>query len=100
LIYRALPFPLLYLPCSFPLRKVFFAGGFSDAGATSQAEVWRFPLARRGEPKLDIGQKGRDLGGVGCGGMVGDAPFHPIFLDSPHTVLVCFFEGPLPSALV
>eukprot|EP00041_Stephanoeca_diplocostata_P000282 m.14078 g.14078 ORF g.14078 m.14078 type:complete len:479 (+) comp10298_c0_seq2:141-1577(+) len=47
---------------------VFFAGGFSDAGVTSGVEVWRFPLARRGEPKLDMGNKKRDMGGVGCGG--------------------------------
>jgi hypothetical protein len=48
---------------------VFFAGGFSDSGITSQAEVWRFPLARKGEPKLDIGQKSRDIGGGSCGGL-------------------------------
>lgn len=51
------------------LSKVMFAGGSSDAGLTSQVEAWRFPLARRGEPKLDIGYKNRDLGGGACGGL-------------------------------
>eukprot|EP00040_Diaphanoeca_grandis_P010651 m.54605 g.54605 ORF g.54605 m.54605 type:complete len:502 (-) comp21941_c1_seq1:677-2182(-) len=45
---------------------VFFAGGFSDAGVSDQVEVWRWPLARRGEPKLDMGQARRDIGGTGC----------------------------------
>lgn len=54
--------------CGEEAGVVFFAGGFSDAGVTSGVEVWRTPLARRGEPKLDMGQHKRDLGGVGCGG--------------------------------
>ena len=33
----------------------FWAGGFSDAGMSSQVEVWRTPEARRGMPKLSMG---------------------------------------------
>jgi hypothetical protein len=48
---------------------VLFAGGFSDSGVTSQVEMWHYPLARRGEPKLSISQKSRDIGGGSCGGL-------------------------------
>ena len=50
--------------------KVFFAGGYSDSGATDQMEVWKYPLARRGEPKLSLQYgEARDIGGGSCGGL-------------------------------
>ena len=55
--------------CGEKAGVVFFAGGFSDAGVSDQVEVWRYPLARRGEPKLSMGDPKRDVGGFGCGGM-------------------------------
>lgn len=50
-------------------HDVFFSGGFSDGGMSAQVEVWRYPLARRGEPKLSMGHDVQYLGGAGCGGM-------------------------------
>jgi len=50
-------------------HDVFFSGGFSDGGMSAQVEVWRYPLARRGEPKLSMGHDVQYLGGTGCGGM-------------------------------
>jgi len=54
----------------FNQHDVFFSGGYSDGGMSDQVEVWRYPLARRGEPKLDMGNPVQFLGGTGCGGMV------------------------------
>eukprot|EP00036_Acanthoecidae_sp_10tr_P005848 CAMPEP_0182952366 /NCGR_PEP_ID=MMETSP0105_2-20130417/61736_1 /TAXON_ID=81532 ORGANISM="Acanthoeca-like sp., Strain 10tr" /NCGR_SAMPLE_ID=MMETSP0105_2 /ASSEMBLY_ACC=CAM_ASM_000205 /LENGTH=288 /DNA_ID=CAMNT_0025092687 /DNA_START=44 /DNA_END=910 /DNA_ORIENTATION=- len=79
--------------CGDDAGVVFFAGGFSDAGITSGVEVWRTPLARRGEPKLDMGQKKRDLGGAGCGGRAvfagGDDGGHVVYntVQVWHTAL-------------
>lgn len=55
--------------CGDKAGVIYFAGGYSDGGISDQVEVWRTPLARRGEPKLSMGESKRDVGGVGCGGM-------------------------------
>lgn len=55
--------------CGDEAGVVYFAGGYSDSGVSEQVEVWRYPLARRGEPKLSMGEAKRDLGGSGCGNL-------------------------------
>jgi len=55
--------------CDEASNRVFWAGGFSDAGVTDDVEVWGAdPFHRRGEPEFSTTTKRRDVGGVACGG--------------------------------
>ena len=56
--------------CDAAANRVFWAGGFSDSGVTSDVEYWGAdPLHRGGEPQRSTAGKRRDVGGVACGGL-------------------------------
>ena len=56
--------------CDADTNRVFWAGGFSDSGVTTDVEYWGAdPLHRRGEPQRSTSGKRRDVGGVACGGL-------------------------------